>query len=138
MSKTVYERNNVDENGELTSKTWLTSTKVTTEAFIKVYLKDIAVLCRCSGAEISTALACCDYVTLDTNELVLNAQRRKEIVEITELRPSTVNIAISKLYKKDIFIRKDNKTYLNPLLFFKGDEIKKGSILALIKKYEII
>lgn len=104
---------------------------------INCYLDDIAALAKCSGAEQSVVLCCLKYLDYNTNELVLNSQRRKEICECGNLKLNTVNTAISRLYKKNIFVKDDNKTYLNPKMFFYGTDLERHNKFKLSINYEI-
>lgn len=137
MQQHIYTKTQVDENGEVKQYEFLTRKVKNTEQFIRAYLDDIAALAKCSGAEQSVVLCCLKYLDYNTNELVLNSQRRKEICECGNLKLNTVNTAISRLYKKNIFVKDDNRTYLNPKMFFYGTDLERHSKFKLSINYEI-
>lgn len=140
MSKTVYKRDEFNyETGEHKKSTVIRATKVTTEAFIRLYTKDISVLYGCSNAEKNILIALWDlkFVIWDSNEVVLNSQRRKEIVTLLSISPNTLNCSISRLVKKNVFIRVDNKIYLNPKLFFFGTDLGRMTTAELTLQYFI-
>lgn len=138
MSKTIYTKYEQDyETGELKKAEWLRASKVSTDRFLRTYVEDIGVLAKCSGAEISTVLCCFKYVDWNTNEIVLTSQRRKEICECSSLKLNTVNCSISRLQKKNIFLKLNGKLLLNPKLFFFGEDLSRTKVFELTLKYEI-
>lgn len=138
MSKTLYTKQNVDyETGELKSTEWLRTKKVNTEQFIRAYIQDIGLLAKCSKAEMTTVLCCFKYIDWNTNEIVLNNQRRKDICECGDISFNTVNCAISRLQKKNIFVKDKGRLFLNPTLFFFGDDLSRLKMFSLTLKYEI-
>ena len=95
------------------------------------------VLARCSKAEQSVVLCSLQYLDYNTNELILHAGRRSDIATCGDLKISTVNMAISSLYKKNIFIKKDQRVYLNPELFFYGTDLARNQVRELVIRYEL-
>lgn len=138
MENHIYTKTEVDTTtGEVKKLEYLTRKVKDTEHFIRTYVKDIGSLAKCSGAEQSVVLCCLKYLDYNTNELVLNSQRRQELCECGELKLSTVNTAISRLYKKKIFVKIDKKSYLNPKLFFFGADLERYKLYQLVLNYEI-
>lgn len=138
MGQIVYTHTQEDfQTGETISRTFLKKECKNTEAFIRAYIEDIGLLARCSGAEQSVVLCSLKYVDYNTNELIINNQRRKEICACGVLKLNTVNTSISRLYKKNIFIKHEDKTYLNPCLFFFGSDIARSKLFELKIQYQI-
>lgn len=137
MAQTLYTKTQVDENGEFKTREWLTKTVKNTEQFIRTYTDDICKLAKCNRSEQSFILCSLSYLDYDTNELVLNPSRRREICECAQIKSNTFNIAVSTLYKKNILIRQEGKTYLNPKLFFYGSEVARNQYFRLIINYRI-
>jgi len=138
MEKTLYTQQTIDyDSGEVKSTSWLRKKQISTDQFILTYIQDIGALAKCSGSEISTVLCCLKYISWETNEIVLNQQRRKEICECGSLKINTVNCAISRLMKKNIFVRDDGRLLLNPKLFFFGSDPGRLKMFELKLQYEI-
>lgn len=136
--KTIYTENTLDlSTGEIIPKRWITKKVANEEQFARAYIKDIGALAKCSGAEQSVVLCSLQYLDYNTNELALNTGRRQDIATCGGLKISTVDMAISKLYKKNIFIRKDKKIYLNPELFFYGTDLARNTVRELVIRYEL-
>lgn len=139
MSKTLYESQQLDyETGEIKSSTWVRGKKLTQESFVRTYIGDIGVLAKCSGSEVSIVLCSLQYVDWETNEIVLTSQRRKEVADCGNLTMNTVNNGISRLVKKNIFIRHDGKLILNPKLFFFGSDIGRTKLFELKLQYQLV
>lgn len=140
MSKktTVLESTIMDADGVVRTSRTITKKVLNTEHFVKTYIEDIGMLAKCSGAEQSTVLASLKYLDHNTNEILISASRRLEICEIGNLKLNTVNVAIARLVKKGIFIKKSSSTYiLNPKIFFKGDDLARLEVFSLIIEYQI-
>lgn len=135
--KTVFTSNVVDEHGVVKQGVWIRAESVKTEHFLQTYVRDIGALARCSKAEISTVLCSLKYVVWETNEVVLNPSRRKEIAECGNLKLNTVNCSISRLVQKKLFCRIEGKLILNPQLFFFGTDIARLKTVDLVLKYNI-
>lgn len=104
---------------------------------MRTYIQDIGLLAKCSGAEISTVLCCLKYIDWNTNEILLTSIRRKEVATCGELSMNTVNTAVSRLIKKNIFVKTKGKLLLNPTLFFFGDEPSRMKMFELKLQYHI-
>lgn len=137
-NRTVYAENTADSTtGEIVSKRWITRKLASEEQFIRTYVSDIAKLAKCTRAEQSVVLCSLKYLDYNTNELVIHAGRREDIARCGNLKPHTVDIAMSKLYKKNIFIKRDKMIFLNPEMFFYGTDLERCKVRELIIRYEL-
>lgn len=140
MSKVVYKKEEFNyETGEHKKSTVIRATKVSSEVFLRLYTRDISVLYGCSNAEKNILISLWDlkFVIWDTNEVVLNSQRRKEIVALLSISPNTLNCSISRLTKKNVLIRVGEKLYLNHHLFFFGTDLGRMTTAELTLQYFI-
>lgn len=138
MSQIVYSHTCEDfTTGEIKERTFIKKEVKNQEMFVRTYIEDIGALAKCSGAEQSVILCCLKYLDYNTNELILNKQRRNEICECGGLKLNTVNTAISRLYKKSIFVKHEDRVYLNPKLFFYGSDIARNQLFELKIQYQI-
>ncbi len=139
MQKKVFETNTVNHStGEITTTRTITKEVLNTAHFVKTYIEDIGALAKCSGAEQSVVLSSLKYLNYNTNEILINSSRRADIALNSNLKANTVNMAISRLVKKNIFIKAGNCSYtLNPTLFFYGDDLARLSTFKLCIKYEL-
>lgn len=137
--KTVYEQTKMDyETGEIKEKLWIRQEGLTLEMFVRTYVQDIGLLTKCSGAMVKVVLCSLKYLNYDTNEIVFNAARRKEIALCAGISLNTVNTSISRLYKKDILVKdKMGRIFLNPKLFFFGTDIARANTLRLVLSYKL-
>ena len=137
--QTVFEHYETDYiTGEVTKHKSIKKVTRTTQEFLLAYVEAIGKLAGCSGSQLKVVLACLRYVDYNTNELLLNPNRRDQIRELTGLKKDTVNTAISKLYKKNIFIREKKTSYLNPNLFYKGRDLERDTWFRLHLDYKIL
>ena len=137
--KTVMRSQILDQStGELIETVSVTKEVKRTGDFILTYFKDIAKLIGCSRGEIAIVLASLKFVDYTTNELVLNPCRKSEICEITKITKDSFYNIISRLFKKNIFIREKKKTFLNPKLFFRGKDIDQEKWFSLHIDYKIL
>ncbi len=134
----LYTESIVDEDGVLKQRKWITRDTVTEEKFAKAYARDISLLARCSDAEKSVMLCIFQYCEYNTNLLYIDSIRRGEIAECGGIKLSTVNVAISRLMKKDLLIKRSSCSYvLNPKIFFTGDEISRADVIEFTLSYSI-
>lgn len=78
------------------------------------------------------------YLEYNTNEFYLNVKRKEELVGITGLKFNTISQCLTRLVKKNLLIRVSNSTYqMNPLVFFKGEDIERAKYLEMTIRYEI-
>jgi quinolinate synthase len=139
MSQTIYTKSELDAStGEVITKEWLTKKVSNSEQFIRTYIDDICTLAKCRGSEQSFILCSLKYLDYNTNELVLNPARRTEIAQCANMKMNTLNMAVSSLYKKNMLIKVDQKTYLNPKLFFYGTDIARNTVFKLVINYQIV
>lgn len=137
--RTVFEHTEIDyQTGELIKHKSVKKVTQTTGDFLLAYVEAIGKLAGCSGTQVKVVLACLSYVDYNTNELLLNPNRREQISNLTHLAKDTVNTAISQLYKKHIFIRENKTSYLNPHLFFKGKDLERDTWFRIHFDYKIL
>ena len=105
--------------------------------FVRTYVEDISILTRCSKAESSVIWCCLQYIDYKSNEILLTATRRKDMIEMTGLKMSTINQSISKLKKKHIFIQNEGKLYFHPNLFLSCSEETAAKVYELTIRYEL-
>jgi len=139
MAQIVYTNIQEDyQKGEILSRTYLKKECKNQEMFIRTYIQDIALLAKCSGAEQSVVLCCLKYLDYATNSLSITGKKRTEIAECSGLKANTVNTAIARLVKKNIFIKRGAGEYLlNPTLFFFGSDIDRNKLFELKIQYII-
>lgn len=137
--KTLYTEHHVDaQTGELNTVKWITRQAVNKEEFVLMYINDLCKLNKLSNANYRLLTSLAIYLEYNTNEFYLNPKRKQEIAEFTGLKFTTINQNISILVKKKMLIRISTSTYqMNPLLFFKGEEIARSKYLELTVRYEI-
>ena len=140
MIQTVYTQTVLDpETGELIPTKWIKKEVKNRDMFIRTYIQDLGILGKCSGAEQSTILCSLKYLEYNTNVLYINALRRKEICECSNITINTLNSSISRLVKKNILLKKSSGTYLlNPQLFFFGTDLEREKIFSLSIKYVVL
>ena len=137
--KTVYTEQTLDgQTGELLSRKWITRSNVQRQNFVIMYLDDIGKLNKLSPATTKLMQALCVYLEYNTNEFYLNPQRKQELVVYTGLKLVTINHGITSMVKKNLLLRISSGTYqMNPLVFFKGEEIARAKYLELTIRYNI-
>jgi|GEM_PF-4163065 hypothetical protein len=137
--KTVLRSQTINgTTGEVTEIVSVTKEVKRTGDFILTYYKDIGKLIGCSRGEIAIVLACLKYVEYTSNELVLTPDRKSEICDITKITKDSFYNITSRLFKKNIFIRDKEKTFLNPKLFFRGKDIDQEKWFSLHIDYKIL
>lgn len=134
----VYRKQIADKDGNLKNEISITKT-VNRDCFFLTYCQDLGSLLKCSNGEKDFIIACLTlrYVTFDTNELVLNIGRRKEIAEKIKCSVGSLYNIVSSLKKKNIIVEHNYKMFLNPKLFFFGSEVERQKMLVLSINYEI-
>jgi predicted transcriptional regulator len=139
MSKITFTDKTTDyTTGEVLSERTITRDIKSKPVFLRTYMNDIGALIKCSNAEKNVVLQCFEYLLYNSNEVVLNSERRKEIASKTNTKLSTVHIALSRLAKKNILIKKGTNTYtLNPKLFFFGNDIERNKMLEFKIVYNL-
>lgn len=141
MSKTVYTDKTIDaKTGEVLSVRIIDRKNLKTEErFIKTYLDDLGALIKCTNAEKNFILACIKFGFLgfETNELWLDKKRKIEVATETELDLKSIYNIMYRLGKKNIIVTHKGAKYLNPKLFFTGDERSRGKMFELKIKYTL-
>ena len=139
MSQIIYSNVTEDfQTGEIVSRTFLKKECKNTEVFVRTYIDDIGALAKCSGAETSVVLCSLKYIDYNTNVISITGMRRDEICECAGLKLNTVNTAIARLVKKNIFIKQGAGQYLlNPTIFFFGSDIARHKVFELKIQYNI-
>lgn len=121
-----------DENGTIKSVTERNFTKkvLRDDDFIKVYLKDISGIIKLNNSvDFRVLLALWEISEYNTNEVILIKSKKAEIAKKLNVKLQTINDSLSRLKKKEIIISKERSVYiLNPLYFFKGDEMQRDVI----------
>ena len=131
MAKVFYTKETQDYiTGETTMKETYRKHTDNAEHFIRVYPEGMASFMLCSGAEKSVVLACLKYLEYNNNEFFLSPDRRAEISGSGDITIQTIASSVSKLMKKNIFIKKSGSSYiLNPLIFFYGTENERKVVI---------
>ncbi len=138
MKQNLYTENQVDENGELITKRWITRQAVDTKHFVKLYLEDLKAIYHLAHAQFRTLMALSEFLEYNTNQFFLNTERRNELAIKANVKLNTINQSISKLVKKNLLIKISSNTYqMNPKIFFNGDEIARGKYLEVTFRYNI-
>ena len=135
---TVFKKQVVDSDGNLTNQISITKT-INRESFFITYCQDLGNLLKCSNGEKDFVIACLNlkYATFDTNELVLNIGRRREIAEKIKCSVGSVYNIISSLKRKNIIVEHNYKMFLNPKLFFFGSEVERQKMFTLSINFNI-
>lgn len=142
-TRTVYQKDNIDfTTGEVTSTSRIIKKEIKKETFLMCYIEDICTLAKCPQSEVAIVLGCLKYIEYNTNELVLTAARRKEIAQDINIKDNTFKMGMSRLYKRNIFVKLGEpgyeRIYLNPRLFFKGSDLERENVLTLTLQYNLI
>jgi len=140
MPQKVFTRDTIDfTTGEHTKQENIFVKHVDNkEHFIRTYIEDIGALAKCSGAEKGFMLCCLKYLEFNSNEFILTPERRASIAVCANIKPETLNSAVSRLVKKCILIRKSGNTYIiNPKIFFFGTDIERGSVIKATMVYVV-
>lgn len=138
--KYLYKKDLIDNmTGELIESTTASIVKkgLNKKTFVKAFVDDISLLCKCSKAESAVIWCCLQYIDYRSNEIILNTSRRKQIAEKSNLTMSTVNQSICKLKKKNIFITEKDRLFFHPDLFMSCNEETASKIYELTLRYEI-
>ena len=104
--------------------------------FVKMYLDDIDLYSGLSDKESTIMLNLLKMTTYEDNEISLSAGKKKELGRKLNVTNNYIDKTLSKLCKKNLFIRRDTGIYkLNPYIFGYGswDKISK---LRMIVEYD--
>jgi hypothetical protein len=140
--KTIFEKQEFDlSTGEVTSVSRIVKKEVPKDQFVFCYVNDICTLQKCPQSEIGIVLGCLPYLDYNTNEVVLSPARKKKIAQECNITDGTFRISIMRLFQKNILIKMVEeditKTYLNPRLFFFGNDIHRAEVLQLTIEYKL-
>ena len=136
---TVYESVTKNfETGEISESQRVIRKVINKDKFVRTYIEDICKLAKCTGAEQSIILASLQFVDYESNELIINSGRRKEIAENAGIKDSTFNVNLGRLISKNIIVKIKGRLFLNPRLFFFGSDIDREKVLKLTLNYELI
>jgi len=139
MATNIYTKDTVDmQTGEVATREIYRKQVANQEQFVRAYIQDIGALAKCSGAEQSVILCILKYLDYNTNEFILNTERRAAICDCGEMKLNTVHSAIMRLAKKNLIIRKAENTYvLNPKIFFYGKDLDRATVVQATITYII-
>lgn len=141
MSKVVYTDKTIDaKTGEILAMRIIDRKNLKTEErFIKTYLDDLGALIKCTNAEKNFILCCIKfgYVGYENNELWLDKKRKQDIADETQLDLKSIYNIMYRLGKKNIIVSHKGAKYLNPKLFFTGDERSRNKMFELKIKYTL-
>lgn len=141
MSKTVYTDKTIDgKTGEVLAIRIIDKKNLKTEErFIKTYLDDLGALIKCTNAEKNFILCCIKkgFIGFETNEIWLDKRRKEEVAECADLDLKSVYNIMYRLGKKNIIVTHNGAKYLNPKLFFTGDERSRNKMFELKIKYTL-
>ncbi len=141
MSKTVYTDKTIDaRTGEILALRVIDRKQLKTEErFIKTYLDDISFFIKCTNAEKNFILACIKfgYIGFQNNEIFVDKARKEKIAEECELDLKSIYNIMYRLGKKNIIVTHKGVKYLNPKLFFTGDERSRNKMFELKIKYTL-
>lgn len=141
MSKTVYTDKTIDgRTGEVVAVRVIEKkTLKTEERFIKTYLDDLGSLIKCTNAEKNFILCCISkgFIGYENNEIWLDKTRKEECAECAGVNLKSIHNCLYRLINKNIIIKHKGKKFLNPKLFFTGDERSRNKMFELTIKYTL-
>jgi hypothetical protein len=135
-----YRKDLVDNlTGELLESTSavITKSKLNKKSFVKTFVDDLSLLCKCTRAESSVIWSCLQFIDYRSNEILLTSNRRKEISENSDLSINTVNQSVCKLKKKNILVSDNGKLFFHPNLFISCNEETASKVYELTLRYEL-
>lgn len=143
MAKKYYEsiERKVDHlSGEVIESKSIVKRRVEANKFIKVYLEDLsAVLGLTSQTEFKVLYKLWELSEWGTNEVLIYKEVKEKMGEEVGKSSSGISNSIASLTKKGLLKNVARMKYiLNPLLFFKGDDIQKGKVLKVYLEYQIV
>lgn len=139
MKKTnIFTDTIIDEDGVVKQKRWLSKEVKDVPHFVKMYTDDLCKLMGLTHAEYRILINIQELTEYNTNVFFLNKERREQLANISVVKFNTVNVAISRMMKKNILIKEGSSMYrVNPALFFKGDDLNRDKILQLVISYKL-
>lgn len=141
MSKTVYTDKTIDgKTGEVLAVRIIERKNLKTqEHFFKTYLDDISAFIKCTNAEKNFILACMKFgfIGFETNELWLDKKRKSQVAVEAGVDLKSIYNIMYRLGRKNIIVTHNDAKYLNPNLFFTGDERSRNKMFELKIKYTL-
>ena len=127
------------ETGEVIRHESFFIKEVKSEDFIRVYLSDLSGLMKLKGDIEFKVLIWLWKETGWNNECVVIEKIKKEkIAEELKVRVQSISDALSRLTKKEVIIKKHRMWYyLNPNMFFKGEEKARKEVFDVKIQYQI-
>ena len=140
MQRKVFERSEYNtETGEIIKSVSIVKKVTSVEHFVQTYCDDLGALLKCTKGQIDLLVAIINskFVEFDSNEIILNSNRRNIIAEKTGLSLSSIYNLTNGLKKKNILVEDKGRLYLNPKLFFYGSELARQKMFSLSIDYNI-
>jgi hypothetical protein len=140
MKKKVFEKLTIDgQTGEIITATVISKKVKDVEHFVQTYCDDLGTLLKCTKGQIDLLVAIINskFMEFDSNEVILNSNRRNVIAEKTGLSLSSIYNLTNGLKKKNILVEDKGRLYLNPKLFFYGSELARQKMFSLSIDYNI-
>lgn len=140
MKKKVFEKLTIDgQTGEIITATVISKKVKDVEHFVQTYCDDLGALLKCSKGQIDLLIAIINsrFMEFDTNEVILNSARRNDIADKTGLTLSSIYNLTIALKKKNILVENEGRIYLNPKLFFYGEQLSREKMFSLSIDYTI-
>jgi len=128
MQRKVFERSEYNtETGEIIKSVSIVKKVTNVEHFVQTYCDDLGTLLKCTKGQIDLLVAIINskFMEFDSNEVILNSNRRNIISEKTGLSLSSIYNLTNGLKKKNILVEDKGRLYLNPKLFFYGSELAR-------------
>ena len=106
---------------------------------MQIYPESLGSLLKCTKGQIDLLVAIINskFMEFDSNEVILNSNRRNVIAEKTGLSLSSIYNLTNGLKKKNILVEDKGRLYLNPKLFFYGSELARQKMFSLSIDYNI-
>lgn len=141
MGKKVYESTETiinEQTGEVIQTKNVQTRRVRAERFMQVYIKDISSLYSLNETHLKVLMELWSLSKFNTNEVFLSKTRKDDIAKRIKKSLSGVNNSISQLCKRGLLLRRARQEYiLNPKIFFKGEQIKRGKVIEVFTSYKI-
>ena len=140
MQRKVFERTEYDTNtGEIVKAISIVKKVTNVEHFVQTCCDDLGTLLKCTKGQIDLLVAIINskFMEFDSNEVILNSNRRNVIAEKTGLSLSSIYNLTNGLKKKNILVEDNGRLFLNPKLFFYGSELARQKMFSLSIDYNI-
>lgn len=140
MEKVIFKAIEYDaDGGEVTRQKIITKKTKSVEHFIQTYVKDIGILLKCTKGQINLLICIIKngFISFDTNELILNGQRRQALAECSNIKLNSIYSLIVGLKGKNVIVSSNKRDYMNPNLFFFGSDMAREKMFTLKIDYKI-